>query len=280
MKRRQNAFGIERGRHDQTPSESARKSKNARLKILVIDIKGTQIKILVTGTKIPRKVSTGHSLTAGGMVEAVKKLAGDWKYDAVSLGYPGLVVHGRPVLSAPNLGPGWIGFNFAFAFKRPVKVINAAAMEALGAYNSGSLLFLGLGPGMSSSMVVDGIAVPMELAQLEYKKATFEDYVGTSGLKKHGKKRWRRHILDVFNHLKSALEPDEVVLGGKNVDKLKKFPPHCRPSNSMNIFTGGFRIWGTPDPEPQPAIMPHSKVKQRKPTPKSVVLHNSPRVRG
>jgi len=186
---------------------------------------------------------SGPTLTAKQMVSAVKKLAGDWKYDVVSIGYPGLVVDGRPVLEPHNLGPGWVGFDFAAAFKRPVKVINDAAMQALGSYKSGKMLFLGLGTGLGSAMIVEGIVVPMELAHLHYKKATFEDYVGIRGMKKHGKKQWRRHAADVVARLIAALEPSDVVLGGGNVKKLEKLPPGCRAGDNANAFIGGFRLW-------------------------------------
>ena len=213
------------------------------MNVLAIDTGGTHVKILLTGKKTYREFSSGPTLTAKRMVSAVKKLAGDWKYDVVSIGYPGLVVHGRPVLEPHNLAPGWVGFNFAGAFKRPVKVINDAAMQALGSYRRGKMLFLGLGTGLGSAMIVDGIVVPMELAHLPYKKATYEDYVGIRGLKKHGKKRWRRHVVDVVAHLVAALEPDGVVLGGGNVNKLKTLPPGCRAGNNANAFVGGFRLW-------------------------------------
>ena len=213
------------------------------MNVLAVDTGGTHVKILVTGQNTHREFSSGPTLTPKRLVSAVKKLAGDWKYDAVSIGYPGLVVHGRPVLEPHNLGRGWVGFNFAAAFKRPVKVINDAAMQALGSYKRGTMLFLGLGTGLGSAMIVDGIVVPMELAHLPYKKATYEDYVGIRGLKKHGKKRWRRHVVDVVAHLVAALEPDDVVLGGGNVKKLKKLPPGCRAGDNANAFIGGFRLW-------------------------------------
>jgi polyphosphate glucokinase len=217
------------------------------MNVLAIDTGGTHVKILATGHKARREFSSGPTLTAKGMVSAVKTLAGDWKYDVVSLGYPGLVVHGRPVLEPHNLGPGWVGFDFAAAFKRPVKVINDAAMQALGSYKRGKTLFLGLGTGLGSAMIVDGIVVPMELAHLPYKNATFEDYVGIRGLKQHGKKRWRRHVVDVVERLTAALEPDDVVLGGGNVKKLETLPPGCRASDNANAFIGGFRLWAPAD---------------------------------
>ena len=173
------------------------------MNVLAIDTGGTHVKILSAGEKLHREVPSGPTLTAKRMVSAVKKLAGGWKYDVVSIGYPGLVVHGRPVLEPHNLGPGWVGFDFAAAFKCPVKVINDAAMQALGSYKRGKMLFLGLGTGLGSAMIVDGIVVPMELAHLPYKKATYEDYVGIRGLKKHGKKRWRRYVGDVVERLTS-----------------------------------------------------------------------------
>ena len=213
------------------------------MNILAIDTGGTHVKILASKQKIRREFSSGPTLTPKRMVSAVQKLAGGWKYDVVSLGYPGLVLHGRPVREPHNLGPGWVGFDFAAAFKRPVKVINDAAMQALGSYQRGKLLFLGLGTGLGSAMVVDGIVVPMELAHLPYKKATYEDYVGIRGLKKHGKSRWRRDVADVVERLSAALAPDEVILGGGNVKKLKKLPPGCRAGDNAHALIGGFRLW-------------------------------------
>jgi len=217
--------------------------ENPIMNVLAIDIGGTHVKILDAGQKTHREFASGQALTPRRMVSAVKKLAGDWEYDVVSIGYPGVVVHGRPIVEPHNLGPGWVGFDFAAAFKRPVKVINDAAMQALGSYKRGKMLFLGLGAGLGSAMIVDGIVVPMELAHLPYKKGTYEDYVGIRGLKKHGKNKWRRHVVDVVARLTAALEPSDVVLGGGNVLKLKKLPPGCRASDNAKAFIGGFRLW-------------------------------------
>ena len=217
------------------------------MNVLTIDTGGTHVKILISGKKNFRELPSGPTLTAKKMVFAVKKLAGDWHYDAVSIGYPGLVVHGRIVLEPHNLGPGWVGFDFAAAFKRPVKIINDAAMQALGSYRRGNMLFLGLGTGLGSALIVDGIVVPMELAHLPYKKGTYEDYVGIRGLKHHGKKRWQRHVIDVVGRLVTALEPSDVVLGGGNVNKLRKLPAGCRAGDNANAFIGGFRLWASAD---------------------------------
>jgi polyphosphate glucokinase len=173
----------------------------------------------------------------------VKKIIGDWKYDAVSIGFPGPVVRNRPLAEPVNLGHGWVGFNFGAAFGCPVKVINDAAMQAVGSYKRGKMLFLGLGTGLGSAMIVDGIAEPMELGHLPYKKGTYESYVGTAALERQGKKKWRRHVADVVARLVAALEPDEVVIGGGNAKKLKELPPKCRRGDNRNAFRGGFRLW-------------------------------------
>src|SRR5512147_1908796 len=181
------------------------------MNVLVVDVGGTHVKILVTGQKQSREFPSGPTLTAKQMVAGVKKLARDWKYDAVSIGYPGRVLRNRPLAEPYNLGTGWLGLDFGAAFKLPVKVVNDAAMQALGSYKGGKMLFLGLGTGLGSAMIVDGIVEPMELGHLPYKKATFEDYVGVRGLKKHGKKKWRRYVADVVEHVVAALEPEDVV---------------------------------------------------------------------
>ncbi len=213
------------------------------MKVLVVDVGGTNVKILATGEDAPLKFPSGPKLTAKRMVTSVKKLAGNWKYDVVSIGYPGPVLRGRPVLEPHNLGQGWVGFDFEGAFKRPVKVVNDAAMQALGSYKGGKMLFLGLGTGLGTTVIVDGIIEPLELGHLHYKKGTYEDYVGLRGLEKQGKKKWRQHVADVVERLIAALEPDDVVLGGGNVKHLKKLPPGCRAGDNANAFLGGFRLW-------------------------------------
>jgi polyphosphate glucokinase len=215
------------------------------MNVLVIDIGGTHVKVLATGREQKREFASGSALTPKRMVAAVRKLVADWKYDAVSIGYPGPVLHNRPVTEPWNLGKGWVGFNFAAALRRPVKVMNDAAMQALGSYKHGKMLFLGLGTGLGTALIVDGLVEPMELGHMPYKKATFEDYVGIRGLKKYGKKKWRRFVADVVERLTAALEPEDVVLGGGNVAKLKKLPAGCRLGDNANAFRGGFRLWET-----------------------------------
>ena len=213
--------------------------------ILVIDVGGTHVKVLVTGEKEPRKIPSGPAMTARRMVQQVKRLTADWHYDAVSIGYPGPVVHGRPLREPFNLGPGWVGFNFSRAFGRPVKVINDAAMQAFGSYKGGSMLFLGLGTGLGSAMIVNGMLEPTELAHLPYKKKTYEDYLGIRGLKRLGRKRWERHVYKVVEALRAALEVDYVVVGGGNAKKLRKenLPPKTRLGDNCNAFPGGVRLW-------------------------------------
>jgi len=211
--------------------------------VLVVDIGGSAVKILASGHKIHRAFPSGPKLTPKEMVSGVKRLAADWAYDAVSIGYPGPVLRGRPIAEPYNLGRGWVGFDFATTFGRPVKAINDAAMQALGSYRGGKMLFLGLGTGLGSTMIVDGIVEPMELGHLPYKKGTYEDYVGKVGLERRGKKRWRRDVADVVARLIAALEPEDTVLGGGNVHKLKTLPPHCRAGDNDNAFRGGFRLW-------------------------------------
>jgi polyphosphate glucokinase len=227
-------------------------------KVLVIDVGGTSVKILATGQNERRSFPSGPMLTPRQMVSAVKKLARGWVYDVVSIGYPGPVLHGRPIVEPAHLGRGWVGFDFAAAFGRPVKVVNDAAMQALGSYKGGKMLFLGLGTGLGSTMIVDGIVEPMELGHLPYKKGTYEDYVGRVGLERYGKRKWRRHVADVVAGFIAALEPDETVIGGGNVKKLGALPPHSRAGNNANAFRGGFRLWE------EESALPHTGTRSKR----------------
>lgn len=212
--------------------------------ILVIDVGGTHIKALATGQEAPVKIPSGPAMTPRKMAAAVKRAARDWNYDRVSIGYPGPAAGGRPLRDPVNLGPGWVGFDFRKSFGRPVKLINDAAMQALGSYRRGRMLFLGLGTGLGSAMIVDGILEPMELAHLPYKHGkTYEDYLGLRGLERLGKKKWRRLAVEIALELKTALEADYVVLGGGNAKKLKKLDEGLRLGDNENAFLGGFRLW-------------------------------------
>jgi polyphosphate glucokinase len=213
------------------------------MNVLVIDVGGTHVKILATAQGPPREFPSGPKMTPSEMVSGVKQLVGTWKYDAVSIGYPGPVVQNKPVAEPHNLAPGWVGFDFQAAFARPVRLINDAAMQALGSYKNGKMLFLGLGTGLGSALVADGMVEPMELGHLPYKKGTYESYVGRNALEQYGKKKWRRYVKDVVDCLVAALQPDDVVLGGGNVKKLKDMPSHCRAGDNANAFSGGFRLW-------------------------------------
>ena len=234
------------------------------MKVLVVDVGGTHVKVLVSGQKEFRKFDSGPGLAPDSMVRGVRKITGDWSYDVLSIGYPGPVLHNRPMADPHNLGHGWLGFNFEKAFGHPVKLINDAAMQALGSYKGGKMLFLGLGTGLGSAMIVNGIVEPMELSHLPYKKATYEDYVGQRGLERAGKTKWRRHVADVVARLIAALEPDDVVIGGGNVKILKKLPPGCRAGENANAFLGGSRLWDQPVSLPRANASASSRKKPRK----------------
>jgi polyphosphate glucokinase len=213
------------------------------MKILVIDIGGTNVKMLASGHENPRKFPSGPELTPEQMAEGVLAATTDWDYEVVSIGFPGPVLCGQPMTEPVNLGPGWMGFDFAAAFRRPVKVINDAAMQALGSYQGGKMLFLGFGTGLGATVIMDGVIEPLELGRFHYKKHTLEYYVGNRGLKRLGRKKWQRHVEEVVERLIAALKPDDVALGGGNVKKLKPLPPGTRAGTNANAFLGGFRLW-------------------------------------
>jgi polyphosphate glucokinase len=233
------------------------------MNVLAIDIGGTSVKILTTNQKIPLKFPSGPTLSPRQMVEGVKKLAANQKYDVVSIGYPGVVVKDQILTEPHNLARGWIGFDFQTAFRCPIKIINDAAMQALGSYKKGQMLFLGFGTGLGSAMVVEGVVVPMELGHLSYRNGTYEDYVGLRGLKRLGKKKWRKHVMFGIKRLISALQVDDVVLGGGNAKKLKDLPPGCRKGENANAFIGGFRMWETGKIEQQEGRRSSSAAKAR-----------------
>lgn len=219
-------------------------AKSQAAKVLVVDVGGTHVKVLATGQTEPRRLASGPQLSAEQMVAAVREITKDWAYNAVAIGYPGPVQDHQPVAEPHNLGVGWVGFDYARAFGKPVKMINDAAMQALGSYERGRMLFLGLGTGLGSALVVDGIVAPLELAHLPYRKGkTFEDYVGARGFARLGKKKWREHVAAVVALLRAALQAEDVVIGGGDVKKLKQLPTGARMGDNANAFIGGYRLW-------------------------------------
>lgn len=218
--------------------------RRKRLSILVIDVGGSHVKCLVTGRRRSVRFKSGPALTPQDMVEGVLKITHGWRFSAVSIGYPGVVRGGAISLEPYNLGAGWVGFDFKAAFKHPVKLINDAAMQALGAYRGGTMLFLGLGTGLGSTMIVDGAIVPMELGHLPYRnRHTFEEQVGERARKRLGNKRWRQNVEQVLSDLRQALMPDYIVIGGGNVKHLRALPARTRRGGNADAFTGGFRLW-------------------------------------
>jgi len=214
------------------------------VKILVVDVGGTNVKILASGRRTPIKIPSGASMTPSAMVRAIHEVMKGWKYDAVSIGFPGPVKNGRPTQEPWNLGKGWVRFDYKKAFGRPVRMINDAAMQALGSYAGGNMLFLGLGTGLGSAMVRDGVLVPLELAHLPYKHGgSYEEYVGEAGMLRLGEHIWRREVAKVTELFIAAFEVDYVVLGGGNSKRLKKLPPLTRLGDNANAFKGGFRMW-------------------------------------
>jgi polyphosphate glucokinase len=232
------------------------------MKILAVDVGGSRVKILASGERQKRGFVSGPRMTARQMVSGVRKLAQGWTYDAVSIGFPGPALHDRPLAEPHNLGPGWLGFDFKSAFGVPVRMINDAAMQALGAYRGGKMLFLGLGTGLGSAMIVDGIVVPMELGHLPYKEGTFESYVGSAGLERFGKKRWRKLVKDVVERLVAALQPEDIAIGGGNVVHLDKLPKGSWATDNAHAFIGGFRLW---EASPGKSRRPRKSSKKKAP---------------
>lgn len=218
------------------------------MKILVIDVGGTHVKVQATGQRSRRKLPSGPGMTPHLMVRQVGELITGWEYDVVSIGVPTRVLRGKIAAEPMNLGRGWVKFDFSRAFGKPVKLINDAAMQALGAYQGGRMLFLGLGTGLGSAMISDGVMVPMELAHLPYKKEkSYEDFVGRRGLERSGKKKWRRDVADVVGRLALALEAEDLVLGGGNSKYLKKLPKGARRCSNSDAIKGGYRLWSEHD---------------------------------
>jgi polyphosphate glucokinase len=212
-------------------------------KVLAVDVGGSNVKALVEGERERRRVKSGRKLTAAEMVEAVRGLVDGWTWDRVSVGVPAPVFDGRVVSDPVNLGKGWVGFDFADAFGVPTKVVNDAAMQALGSYEGGRMLFLGLGTGLGSALVVNGWVQPMELGHVKFRKRTYEDYVGAAGLERRGKKRWREDVAEVIDAFSELFDPEYIVLGGGNAKFLDELPPKVRLGNNANAFVGGFRMW-------------------------------------
>lgn len=213
------------------------------MKILVIDIGGTNVKMLASGKETPRKFPSGPKMTPEQMVDGVLSATKDWDYEAVSIGFPGPILCGQPMTEPVNLGPGWMGFDFEAAFRLPVRVVNDAGMQALGSYQGGKMLFLGLGTGLGAAVIMDGNLEALELGRFYYKKHTLEHYLGNRALKRQGRKKWQCHVEEVVERLVAALKPDDVVLGGGNVKKLIRLPPGTRAGDNANAFLGGFRLW-------------------------------------
>ena len=231
--------------------------------ILVVDIGGTKLKILASGQTEPRRAPSGPEMTPQRMVETVRALAGDWQYEAVSMGIPGPVSDHGPRSEPGNLGPGWVGFNFAAAFERPVRIINDAAMQALGSYDGGRMLFLGFGTGLGSALIADRVIVPLELGNIpEPGGRTLGEILGRRGLKRLGKKRWRRAVAWAVPALMASLLADYVVLGGGNAKEIKEPPPGSRLSHNLTAFRGGFRLWHLDD------VPTHSDGGEMPPAPK------------
>ncbi|MGY5807578.1 ROK family protein [Rhizobium sp. LEGMi198b] len=230
----------EQTRHHSKPKAHAAPASRT---VLAVDIGGSHVKVELSSGGERRAVESGNKMTAAKMVDALRDLTSDWHYDLVTMGYPGPVVAHRAAADPFNLGPGWKDFDFEAALGKPVRMVNDALMQAIGSYEAGRMLFLGLGTGLGSAMIADNVCMPLELAHMPYRKATFEDYVGERGLERRGKSKWRKSVFDVAERLDKALLPSYIVIGGGNVEKLKELPSKCRRGNNDNAFRGGFRVW-------------------------------------
>jgi polyphosphate glucokinase len=241
------------------------------MKILVIDVGGTNVKVSLGATKEPLKIPSGEEMTAARMAVAVKKAVGGSKYDAVSIGYPGPVVNGKPAQEPANLGAGWVRFDYKRAFGKPVRVVNDAAMQALGSYQGGRMLFLGLGTGLGSALVADGVLEPLELAHLPYRdNRTYEDFVGLRGMKRLGRKKWRKHVEKVVALLKQGLQVDYVMLGGGQTKYLKRLPPGARLGTNAHAILGGVRLWN--EPHRHSSRRPRVSRSRRRPSPVAIAV--------
>lgn len=236
--------------------------KNIKLDVLVIDVGGTSVKVKCTGHKEEKKFASGQAMTPDIMVNRVKELTQEWHYDVVSIGCPTLITRGKPTREPVNLGKGWVDFDYETAFGCPVKIINDATMQALGDYQGGKLLFLGLGTGLGATMIEEGTIVPLEIAHLPYKNSTFEKYVGRKALEKQGKKKWRKEVKKIIEIFRSALEPEEIVIGGGNAKLIESAPEGCRLAENSNAFIGGFRLWEHPMGKPT-AVKRNSSAKKK-----------------
>jgi polyphosphate glucokinase len=229
------------------------------MKVLVIDIGGTNIKVASSDNRVPIKIPSGPQLTAQMMVDDVLKATAGWEYDCITLGYPGPVNHDAPIMEPHNLAPGWIDFPYAKALKKPYRFINDAAMQALGGYKGGRMLFLGTGTGLGSALIIDGVIISLELAHLPYKKGlTYEEYIGVAGLERRGKAKWRKSVLDIVERLKAAMVCDYVLLGGGNAKLMKELPPHVILGANSNAIEGGIKLWEQPVPPARRRRRPRS----------------------
>jgi len=246
------------------------------MKILVIDIGGTNVKMLASGQETPRKFPSGPEMTPERMVEGVLSATKDWEYDAITIGFPAPILCSQPMTEPVNLGPGWMGFDFGAAFRLPVKVVNDAAIQALGSYQGGKMLFLGMGTGLGAAVIMDGVLEPLELGRFHYKKHTLEYYVGNRGLKRQGRKKWQRCVEGVVERLVAALKPNDVVLGGGNAKKLKPLPSGTRLGDNANAFLGGFRLWEEEaDKSRASSVGPDNLIPTKESRPKSKTRTNT-----